>query len=313
MSSRHARGAPWPEGSARSLDPPSTLAAFGRPVSFSDAAATPGVTLFPVVRLRDNVVTPLQEDHAMQLAQLGWNSAFETEFAAHAAAGLIPARVSRDHGSLYAVIGEAGEMQAQLAGRLKHAASSRAELPAVGDWVALGARPEERAATIHAVLPRRGQFSRKVAGTTTEEQVVAANVDTAFLVAGLDQDFSLRRLERYLAAAYDGGATPVIVLNKADLCDDLPAQLREVASIAIGVSVHAISAIDPGTLEPLRPHLRPGQTVALLGSSGVGKSTLTNTLLGDERQQTHAVRPDDSRGRHTTTYRELILLPRGAL
>lgn len=249
----------------------------------------------------------------MHLAQLGWNSIFETEFAAYAASGWTPARVSRDHGALYAVIGESGEMQAQLAGKFKHAARSRAELPAVGDWVAMEARPKEQAATIHAVLPRRGQFSRKVAGATTEQQVVAANIDTVFLVAGLDQDFNLRRLERYLTAAYDSGATPVIVLNKADLCEDLPARLSEVESIAIGVSVHAVSAIETGTLDALRRHLCPGQTIALLGSSGVGKSTLTNALLGDQRQKTHAVRADDSHGRHTTTYRELIPLPCGAL
>ena len=249
----------------------------------------------------------------MHLAQLGWNSTFEKEFAAHAAIGLAPARVSRDHGSFYAVIGDGGEMQAHLAGRFRHAASSRAELPVVGDWVAIDARPAEQSATIHAVLPRRGRFSRKVAGASTEEQVVAANIDTVFLVMGLDHDYNLRRLERYLAAAYDSGATPVIVLNKADLCGDLPARRSEIDSISIGVTTHVISAIDPGSLTTLSPHLRPGQTIALLGSSGVGKSTLTNALLGDARQKTQAVRADDSHGRHTTTCRELMVLPCGAL
>jgi ribosome biogenesis GTPase len=165
---------------------------------------------------------------------------------------------------------------------------------------------------IHAVLPRKSKFSRKVAGQRTDEQVVAANVDTLFLVSGLDGDFNPRRIERYLTAAWDSGARPVVVLNKLDRCDNPDACLLEVEAVAMGVPVHRVSALKGTNVEELTAYLGPGQTVGLLGSSGVGKSTLVNHLLGEERMATGEVRASDSRGRHVTSHRQLIVLPGGA-
>ncbi len=245
----------------------------------------------------------------MNLTELGWAPRFAQHFGPFREQGLAPGRVAREERQRYLVCGEQGELTAEVAGRLRHEAASRAELPAVGDWVAVAARPAEGKATIHAVLPRKSAFLRKVAGSHTEEQVVAANVDVVFLVSGLDGDFSPRRIERYLALAWESGAQPVIVLNKADVCADVEARVAETESVAVGVPIHALSATEGRGLEALEAYLGPGGTGAFLGSSGVGKSTLINALLGEEALATAPVREDDSRGRHTTTHRELIVLP----
>jgi ribosome biogenesis GTPase len=248
----------------------------------------------------------------MSLHHLGWNAHFENLFVPHRNRGLEPARVSREDRGRYGVLDERGARSAELAGRLRHEARTRAELPAVGDWVAL--RPGAASSgVIDAVLPRASAFTRKLAGETTEEQVIAANVDVVFLVSGLDADFNPRRIERYLAAAWESGAEPVVVLNKADLSQDLESRLAEVAAVAPGAAVVPLSALGGQGLESLEPWLLPGRTVALLGSSGVGKSTLVNALLGQARQETGSVREEDSRGRHTTTHRELVPLPGGAV
>jgi ribosome biogenesis GTPase len=246
----------------------------------------------------------------MSLPSLGWDPVFAASFAPHADLGLSPARVAADLGPFFRLLGLDGEPLGEPSGRLRHEARSRADLPAVGDWVAVRPQPGGRA-VIHAVLPRRTAFVRKAAGASVEAQVVAANVDTVFLVSGLDGDFNPRRLERARLLAWESGATPVVVLNKADLCDDVGARLREVE--ALGVPVAVVSAASGLGLHALQAWLAPGRTVALLGSSGVGKSTLTNRLLGQERQATRDVRAGDDRGRHTTTRRELIALPGGAL
>jgi ribosome biogenesis GTPase / thiamine phosphate phosphatase len=206
-----------------------------------------------------------------------------------------------------------GNWRPRWRGKCGLGAQGRADYPAVGDWVAITARPAEGAATIHAVVPRRSCLARKVAGTTTDEQILAANVDTVFLVAGLDNDFSLRRLERYLAVVWESGATPVVLLNKADLCADVDGALEEAASAAPGVTVLAVSAADGSGLEQIRPYFAVGRTVVFLGSSGVGKSTLANALMGDQVQATGGLRRGDGKGRHTTTSRELILMPQGGM
>jgi ribosome biogenesis GTPase len=200
-----------------------------------------------------------------------------------------------------------------VSGRLRHAASGRADFPAVGDWVAIEVPDGGGDARIRAVLPRTSRFSRRAAGDVTEEQVVAANIDVVFLVSGLDGDFNPRRIERYLVTAWESGASPVILLNKADLVDDPTAIEREVADLAQGVPVHAISATRLDAIDRVRQYLAVGRTAALLGSSGTGKSSIANALLGEERLRTHDVRESDSRGRHTTTGRQLLLVPGGGI
>jgi ribosome biogenesis GTPase / thiamine phosphate phosphatase len=247
------------------------------------------------------------------LSDLGWAEEYRIDFEPHAAAGLLPARVAAQHRGAYVLLSELGELRAEPAGRLAHLAAGAADLPAVGDWVAVAPRPAEGAATIHHVLPRRTSFSRKTAWQATEEQVLAANVDTVFLVMSLNEDFNLRRLERYLTTAWESGAQPVVLLTKIDLCPEWELRALEVEAIALGVPVHAVSALTGDGIEAVRSYLSPGHTVALLGSSGVGKSTLVNTLAGEELLATAPVREDDGEGRHTTRHRQLVPLPDGGL
>jgi len=248
----------------------------------------------------------------MSLHQLGWNPNLEAAFEPLRDRGLAPARVARQDLDRYLLLDGSGERPARLAGRLRHAARTPAERPAVGDWVAMRVATT---ALIAAVLPRSSAFVRRAAGGVTVEQVLAANVDTALLVSGLDCDFNLRRLERYLAAARESGASPVVVLNKADLLGggELQRCVAEAGATAPGVPVVTVSALSACGLEPLAPWLEARRTVALLGSSGVGKSTMVNALLGTRRQPTGTVRAADSRGRHVTSRRELVPLPGGAL
>ena len=252
-------------------------------------------------------------DRVMSLERLGWDRVREDAFTGYLDQGLVPARVAREDRGRYLLLDGRRERPAVVSGRLRHASAARAALPAVGDWVAARVGGAG-AAQIAAVLPRTSAFTRKAAGGTTEEQVIAANVDTVFLVSGLDHDFNPRRIERYLAAAWESGATPVVLLNKADLAAGLlELRLAEAGAAAPGVPVLAVSALRGEGLDALAPWLAPGRTVALLGSSGAGKSTLVNALLGEARQATGPVRADDSRGRHVTTRRELVPLPGGAL
>jgi ribosome biogenesis GTPase len=238
----------------------------------------------------------------------------DAAFAPFRAEGLEPARVAVAFGATFRVIAHDGEMLADVAGRLKHQAGGRRDLPAVGDWIALKRSTIEGGrATIQGVVPRTSVFSRKVAGDTTVEQIVAANVDIAFLMMALDHDFNPRRIERYLAMTWESGARPVILLNKADVADGLDDKMTEMTGVAIGVPMHVISARDGRGVEAIEPYLRAGHTIAVLGSSGVGKSTLINRLLGEDRLRTREVRASDSRGRHTTTHRELVPLPGGAV
>ena len=249
----------------------------------------------------------------ISLAELGWNSSCQEHFAAFKDLGYQASRVIREHKEAYQLCTERGELSGEVSGRFRHQAQSKDDFPAVGDWVAVEGRPGEAKATIHAVLPRKSAFSRTAAGGKTEAQVVAANVDTAFLVSGLDGDFNVRRIERYLTLAWDSGSAPVVVLNKSDVCPEVEARVDEVERIAIGVPVLPISAVEGRGLDSLRERLGPGRTGVFLGSSGVGKSTLINALLGTARMKVRAVRQDDSHGRHTTTHRELIVLPGGGI
>jgi len=246
----------------------------------------------------------------MNLSQLGWSDFFAHSFEAYRGQGYTVGRVALEHKQAYTLYTEQGECSATVSGKLRHQATGTEDLPAVGDWVVIRPQDEGRA-VIHHILPRKSKFSRKTVGSKTEEQIVAANIDTVFLVAGLDQDFNLRRIERYLVLAWESGAAPVILLNKADLCDAIEQRVLEVESVAIAVPVVVLSAAHNQGLTALQPYLKPGQTSALLGSSGVGKSTLTNQLLGTAQQAVQSVRRGDDRGRHTTTHRELLLLPSG--
>ncbi|MDP9235476.1 MAG: ribosome small subunit-dependent GTPase A [Actinomycetota bacterium] len=246
------------------------------------------------------------------LQDLGWDPYFEAQFEPYSHDDLIPARVAVQHRGAYVVLTQAGERPAELSGRLRHDASSLAELPAPGDWVAVRPVVNENKVVIHAVLDRRSSFSRHVAGFETEEQVLAANVDTLFLINALDTGPNVRRIERYLTLAWESGAIPVVVLSKTDLSDDPSAARAMVEPVAVGVDIHLTSSVTGEGMDGLLTYLQRGRTVAVLGSSGAGKSTLINHLIGEERMATREIR-SDGKGRHTTTHRELILSPTGGL
>lgn len=248
----------------------------------------------------------------MNLLNYGWNQQLETE-PLNLEGGQTIGRIVSEYKGQYKLITERGEYLAEVSGKMRHQAIEREDFPAVGDWVIVIERPEDRRATIHRVLPRFSKFSRKSAGVTTVEQIVAANIDTVFLVMALNHDFNIRRLERYLTMAWESGANPVIVLSKADLCDDLESKIAEVEEIAFGVPIITVSAVQDRGRERLTDYLGTGRTAVFLGSSGAGKSTLTNWLCGRTIQQVNTVREDDDRGRHTTTNRELIVLPDGGV
>jgi ribosome biogenesis GTPase len=247
------------------------------------------------------------KEFGLNLEDLGWDATFAEAFEPYAGDNLIPARVSARHHGPCELFTERGPMGGLPAGKL-----SEDELPAVGDWVAVRPVDGERKAVIEAVLPRRTSFTRKEAFKRTVEQVVAANVDTVFVVTAFGFDLNPRRLERYLTAAWDSGSSPVIVVNKLDASVDPEGELLEIEPVTMGVSVHAVSAVTGDGLDELDPYLQPGQTIALLGSSGVGKSTLVNRFAGREVLAT-ADTSAGGRGRHTTSHRELVPLPSGAV
>ena len=249
------------------------------------------------------------------LTPYGWSDALRQSFQPFADQGLSPARVIVQQRGHYRIVTEAGEGEAKISGRFAHEAAEGG-YPVTGDWVAIEPDPKGGLAMIQAVLPRASVFTRRAPGLTGAVQVVAANVDTAFVAASLNADLNPRRLERYLAMALQSGAAPVIVLTKADACEDaedLKALLAEVETVAAGLPVIAISSRTGQGLDTLASHMAPGRTAVLLGSSGVGKSTLVNALAGVQKMVTQEVRGGGVQGRHTTTHRELVLLPSGAL
>jgi len=240
----------------------------------------------------------------------GWSERLQHEFAPHAAQGLVAGRVVAQHRGQWRLVTAAGEMRAEISGRLAREAEPGG-YPAAGDWVAAAPAASDGPALIEHVLARRTAFTRR--SPEGQLQVVAANIDVAFLVASLELGLNLRRLERYLTQAWASGAAPVALLTKADLCADVEGQLEQARRISAGAPVIALSTISGAGLDAVRSHLAPGMTAVMVGASGAGKSTLANALLGEARMAVGAVRGDDARGRHTTSHRELILLPGGGL
>lgn len=249
----------------------------------------------------------------MLIRDLGWDAYFEAQWHERESHGCLPARVGSQQRGLWRVVGDFEECWAEPSGKFRKESEAGGDWPAVGDWLAVEMRPEKQSALIQQVLPRRSRFVRKVAGKQIEEQVIVANIDVALIVAALDGDFSVRRIERYLAQCWESGARPALVLNKADACAEPGKLVAEIESVALGAPVFLVSAKTGEGVDELEASFARGQTMVLLGSSGVGKSTLVNRLLREERQSTHAVRESDSKGRHTTTSRELFVLPGGAM
>ena len=260
-------------------------------------------------------ITHLTEEFKLNIQSLGFTQFFEDQLSTlkkeKRYEKCVPARVCLEHKHAYRVISENGEWLAAVSGLYAYEAFNRAEFPAVGDWVLVEKMDGEERAIIHKLLNRKVQFSRKIAGREIEEQIVAANVDFVLLVMSLNADFNIRRLERYLTAAWDSGATPAIVLTKADLCEDVGKLVSEAQAVAMGVDIFVTSAYTGEGIEEIRSLLKEGVTGAILGSSGAGKSTLTNALYGDVKMEVSGIREDDAKGRHTTTHRELVILPGG--
>ncbi len=244
----------------------------------------------------------------MDLIRLGWNEFFKKDSIED---NTFYGRVAIEHKSLYKIFTEFGEMKAVVTGKMKFNSQSSVDLPVVGDWVVF--TKENDLAVIQEVLPRKCKFSRKVAGGETSEQIVASNIDHLFIVTSLNHDLNLRRLERYLTLAWDGGANPVIILSKADLSDDLDEIITQVETVAWGVPIHVTSSLNDIGFDELGEYFEGNQTIAVLGSSGVGKSTLINKLLGNEVLKVSEIGEYKDKGKHTTTHRELLLLPKSGI
>ncbi|MFC1726410.1 ribosome small subunit-dependent GTPase A [candidate division KSB1 bacterium] len=246
------------------------------------------------------------------LKSLGWDEFFEEEFKQFSSLGFSAGRIAAENKNSYVVLSEKGELFGEVTGKLLFSSDNVSDLPKVGDWVVYSEYDDSKA-VIHNVLKRRTGISRNIAGKKTDEQVIAANMDYVFIVQGLDGNFNLRRLERYLIIALQSGAEPVIILNKADLCENLKNYISNVKEIAPDIKIFAVSALKNEGIDKIKEFLNTGETAVFVGSSGVGKSTIINSILGEDKQETGEVREKDSRGRHVTSRREIILLPGGGL
>ncbi len=262
----------------------------------------------------------------MKLIDLGWDSDYESHFMEFNNDGYIPARVVSQHRNNYSLFYENGTINARLSGRICYSASKKNQLPVVGDWVAIKITDDEIQAIIYGVLPRKTSFVRKlpisggrkirngvITGGVTEEQVIVSNVDIVFIVIGLDDNFNVQRVERFLTLAHNSGARPVIILNKSDCCDCLDDYRDKVQNVASGISIHSVSAMNNIGMDAFNQYLQPGKTVVFLGSSGVGKSTITNHLLGKALQKTSETSRSTGKGRHTTTSSQLIVHESGCM
>lgn len=249
----------------------------------------------------------------MKLSKYGWNEKLEQDFKKYYELGMSPGRVFLENKNVYKVYTEIGEIEGKVSGKFQYETVGKDEFPAVGDWVAVAVREEEKSGTIHEVLKRSSCFSRKTVGAITEAQVIASNFNYVFIVTSLNLNFNLRRIERYLTIALNSGGIPVIILSKADLCENVEEKIQEVRDIAFGVEVYAISSLNGEGINDLLNLLQSGLTAAVVGSSGVGKSTLLNKLAGKNLMETSEIREEDSKGKHTTTKRQLFLLPSGGI
>jgi len=248
----------------------------------------------------------------LKLKDLGWNEFFKESFNDLWKEGIIPGRIFSEQRGEYKIQTEAGILSCRISGKLRLSFDQGGEVPAVGDFVMVAPRADEGSGTIHNILSRKTKLSRKIAGEVTREQVMVTNIDYVFIVMALNNDFNIKRLDRYLIVAWESGAIPVVLLTKADLCIDLAEKLEEVQNSALGVMVHAVSTVIPIGIDTVKEYIKPGTTTALIGSSGVGKSTLINAILGEEVQKVEGLR-DDDRGRHTSTYRSIFSLKDGGL
>jgi len=249
----------------------------------------------------------------MDLNNLGWNTFFEKYLKAIDQQGLNVGRISCENKNSYRLFSEFGELTAIISGKLRNNNNNREDFPAVGDWVAFEKTQNENKAVIQHILPRKSKFSRKIAGDTTQEQILATNIDTVFIVSSLNYDFNPRRIERYLTMVWNSGANPIIILTKSDLCDNLDEILSQVEYIAFGTRIHVISNVLNQGIVVLGQYFSTGSTVALIGSSGVGKSTLINKLIGEDLLATGDLRKNIDKGKHITTIRQLYSLPDGGL